>query len=94
MTKPDNARMPYAVAIENDFDDAPPRITATGRGGFAEQILAIAFAHGVRVREDADLAAVLAALDVDSPIPPAAIATVAEILSYVYRADGPAPGAA
>jgi flagellar biosynthesis protein len=53
----------------------------------AEQILALAFAHGVRVREDADLAQVLAAVDVDSEIPVEAMLAVAEILTYVYRAN-------
>ena len=67
-----------------------PRITATGKGAVAEQILEIAFASGVKVREDADLAEVLGALDVDSIVPTEALATVAEILSYVYRANSDA----
>ncbi len=82
------ARTPLAIALRQDrADDDAPRVTATGRGAVAEQILAIAFAHGVKVREDADLAHVLATLEPDSPIPPAVFATVAEILSYVYRAN-------
>ena len=39
------------------------------------------------MREDADLAEVLTAIDVDSEIPIEAFAAVAEILSYVYRAN-------
>ena len=31
--------------------------------------LAIALDHGVKLREDADLAEILAALDIDSPLP-------------------------
>lgn len=68
-----------------------PRIVATGKGTVAEQILEIAFANGVKVREDADLVEVLAAVDVDSDIPVEAIAAVAEILAYVYRANGTLP---
>ncbi|SDE07406.1 Type III secretion system substrate exporter, FlhB-like [Rhodospira trueperi] len=64
-----------------------PTVLASGRGAMAEQILALAFAHGVRVREDADLAQVLAAVDVDSEIPVEAMLAVAEILTYVYRAN-------
>jgi len=67
-------------------------VTATGRGALAEQILAVAFANGVKVREDADLAQILAAVDVDCPIPTEAFAAVAEILSYVYRANNQTPG--
>ena len=81
------------VAIALEHKEAPgraPRITATGKGAVAEQILEIAFATGVKVREDADLAEVLGALDVDSIVPIEALATVAEILSYVYRANSDA----
>lgn len=75
-----------AIALEYDqVRDRAPRITASGAGAVAEQILEIAFAQGVQVREDADLVQVLGALDVDSIIPTEVLATVAEILSYVYR---------
>ena len=53
----------------------------------AEQILELAFAHDIKVREDAELVEILSLLDVDSPIPLEAFAAVAEILSYVYRAN-------
>ena len=60
---------------------------AAGKGGRAEQSLPIASANGIKVRQDADLIEVLAAVDVDSEIPLEAFAAVAEILSYVYRAN-------
>jgi flagellar biosynthesis protein len=65
-----------------------PRVAASGRGAVAEQILQIAFAKGIPVREDADLAQILATLDVDSVIPVDALSAVAEILSYLYRMNG------
>lgn len=80
-----------AVALEEQPDSAAPRITATGRGHVAEQILAIAFANGVKVRTDADLVQILAAVDVDSEIPTEAFAAVSEILAYVYRANAEMP---
>lgn len=77
-----------AVALEHDrARDRAPRITASGAGAVAEQILEIAFAQGVQVREDADLTEVLGALDVDSIVPTEVLAAVAEILSYVYRVN-------
>jgi flagellar biosynthesis protein len=79
-----------AVAVE-ETRGASPKVSATGRGFVAEQILEIAFARGIKVREDADLVQVLAALDVDSDIPTEAFAAVAEILAYVYRANGQLP---
>ena len=77
-----------AVAIEDDPETpAAPRITASGKGKVAEQILAIAFANGVKVREDAGLAQILSQLEIDSVIPLEALAAVAEILRYVYLAN-------
>ena len=66
-------------------------MVASGRGSIAEQILAIAFAKGIKVREDADLAKLLSVIEIDSEIPIEAFATVAEILAYVYRANGDWP---
>jgi flagellar biosynthesis protein len=85
-------RTPIAVALDAKGRDGSvrpksPRVVATGRGPVAEQILAIAFEKGVPVREDSDLAQILAAVELDSEIPIDALAAVAEILSYVYRAN-------
>ena len=52
-----------------------------------KKILDIAFAEGVRVREDADLAEMLAAADIDTEIPVEAFIAVAEILRFVYAAN-------
>jgi flagellar biosynthesis protein len=65
-----------------------PSITASGYGYIAEQIMELAFENDVRVREDADLAELLTHLDQDSPIPVEAVEAIAEILSYVYQANG------
>ncbi len=65
-----------------------PKVVAGGRGAIAEQILQIAFANDIKVREDSDLAQLLSAIDIDSEIPLEAFAAVAEILVYVYRANG------
>ncbi len=81
---------PVAVALAGG--DAAPRVTASGRGLVAEQILALAFEHGVRVREDADLAQLLSLVEVGDEIPAEAFVAVAEVLSYVYRANGQTAG--
>ena len=78
-----------AVALSyrpTSADDAP-KVVASGRGKTAQQILELAFAQGVRVREDPDLAEILAAVEIDSVIPLSAFIAVAEILGYVYRAN-------
>lgn len=77
-----------AVALEYIAgEDNAPRITATGQGHIAEQILQIAFANGVKVRQDADLVEILSVLEVDSVIPIEAYAAVGEILTYIYKAN-------
>lgn len=83
---------PIAVALRREHKDVP-RVVASGRGAVAEEILAIAFEHGVRVREDADLVQILAAVEVDSPIPLEAFAAVAEILAYLHKAQASWPEA-
>jgi flagellar biosynthesis protein len=93
---PDDARepdqrpaSPKAVALRYSAErDPAPRIVAAGQGAVAEQIVRIALDRGIPVRADADLVEILSALDVDSLIPVEAFAAVAEILAYVYRADG------
>lgn len=65
-----------------------PEVTAAGRGELARQILEIAFKNGVKVREDANLAELLAKFELDSPIPTEALMAVGEILAYVYQANG------
>ncbi len=54
----------------------------------AERILALAFENGVKVREDADLAELLASVDVGCEIPTEALIAVAEIIAYLYRLNG------
>ncbi len=77
-----------AVALDYDIkqDDAP-KVIAKGKGDIAEQIIAIAKEHGITIKEDADLAEILSVLELDSYIPLEAYAAVAEILSYIYKAN-------
>jgi len=84
-----DAKESVAVALRYEVEGADaPKVVAGGRGSVAEQILQIAFANDVKVREDADLAELLSAIDIDTEIPVEAFAAVAEILVYVYRANG------
>ena len=83
------AKRTVAVAIGAGAESrAIPTVTAAAHGALAEKLLEIAFANGVPVRQDADLAEIISALEVDSEIPIAAFAAIAEILSYVYRLNG------
>lgn len=78
-----------AVALKDGSNQGEiPTITAAGRGKIAEKILQLAFENDIKVREDSALADMLAKIELDSPIPSEAFLAVAEILSYVYKANG------
>lgn len=81
---------PVAVALTYDPSDKEraPSVLASGQGALAERILAEAEAHGIPVHKDADLVQILAATDIGEEIPVEAFIAVAEILRYVYEANG------
>lgn len=81
-----------AIALHHERSgDKAPVVVAKGYGELAEKILQVAFANDVKVRQDPDLAQVLSVVEVDCEIPLEAFAAVAEILTYVYRANGEMP---
>lgn len=71
----------------------PPKIVAKGEGAVAERILDIAFAEGVKVRQDKDLTELLDAFDVDSPVPLEALHAVSLVLERVYSENQKLAGA-
>ncbi len=92
MAEIDKDKLAIALAYDRE-SDAAPRVAAKGKGYIAEQILKLAQQHGVEIREDADLATLLSKLDIDAVIPLEAYAAVAEILSYIYKANDKMKGA-
>jgi len=80
-------RRQVAVALRGD-GVAGARVVASGRGALAADILRLAFDAGIKVREDADLAETLAALEIDADMPVDALAAVAEILARLYALNG------
>jgi flagellar biosynthesis protein len=78
------------IALALRFDpetDGVPRLVAKGRGFLAERIRSLAREHGIPVREDRALVALLEKLEPGAPIPTVAFAAVAEILVHLYRLD-------
>ena len=77
-----------AVALGyNRNQDAAPKILASGKGYVARQLIELAKDNGIHIHEDKSLVDILSLLDIDSPIPIEAYATIAEILTYIYTAD-------
>lgn len=85
MEKSDLPKIAIALKYDRNADQQAPRVVATGKERIAEQIIALAKEHDVEIRQDKPLADILSKLDIDSLIPFEAYASVAEILSYVYR---------
>ena len=86
----DRTKQPKTVAVALRHAPglpAAPRVVASGHGFAAERILDLAFANGVKVREDADLAEMLVAVGIGEEIPFAAFSAVAEILAHIYRVN-------
>ena len=80
----DEPKIAIALKYDRDHDDAP-RVVATGKEKIAENIIALAKQHGIQIHEDKDLATILSKIELDTLIPFEAYATVAEILSFIYR---------
>jgi flagellar biosynthesis protein len=86
MSSPKNLTIKKAAALRYDAQrDEAPRMVAKGRGKLAEKIVAVAQEHNVPLVEDANLAQVLEALDVEREIPAELYRAVAEVLVFVYR---------
>lgn len=79
-----------AVALRYDGVNAP-RVTATGRGTLAEEIIALAREHGVPLQEDSELVELLAQLELDDEIPRELYIAVAEVIAFAYLVTGRFP---
>lgn len=88
--EPPHKPLRKAIALHYDGHQAP-RITASGGGLIAEQIVAIAQAHEVPLHEDPLLAAALSQVPVGDEIPENLYIAVAEVLAFVYFLSGRTP---
>ena len=69
-----------------------PEVTAIGRGGIAEKIIALAKEHHIYIHNDPDLIEILSQLDLNDEIPPDVYTVVAELLAFVYSLNEKAAG--
>lgn len=76
-----------AVALSYEAHAVAPRILAKGEGVIAESILQRAKELGIPLKAEPELIPLLMQLDLDSFIPPALYAAVAEILVWAYQID-------
>lgn len=81
---------PAAVALKYDGQRAPT-IAASGTYELAEEIIRIAQEHGVPLYENAELAGILARLDLNEEIPETLYRVIAEILAFAFNLEGRTP---
>lgn len=79
-----------AVALYYDGKQAP-RVTAKGADAVAEEIIAIARAHGVPLFENRELAGLLSTLELDDSIPEVLYLCIAQIIAFVYTLKDKTP---
>lgn len=79
-----------AVALKYDGTRAPT-VAASGMDEIAAEIIRIAREHEVPLYENAELAAILARLELDDEIPEALYRVIAEILAFAFNLQGRTP---
>lgn len=72
-------------------DNAAPIVLAKGDNALAEEISALAHAHGVLIHEDPHLAEILNTLDIGQEVPQEIFVIVAEIIAFSYVLQGKYP---
>lgn len=87
MTTINNNDTLKAIALEWD-GVGTPRVVAQGEGQLATEIIAAAHAHGIPVRDEPQLALLLAQLQLDEQIPETLFVAVAEAIAFAYYLSG------
>jgi FlhB-like protein len=75
-----------ALKYRKDEDNAP-KIVAKGEGHIAERIKEIARQMDIPLHRDDTLVELLAQIEINHEIPPELYAAIAELLSWIYRAN-------
>lgn len=80
-----------AVALAGGLASRTPWVAASGQGLIADEILALAEAHGVPVERDPALAGLLSHLKLGHVVPPDLYQAIAELLVFLYDLDARVP---
>ncbi len=77
-----------AVAVRYDSErERAPKVVAKGQGELARKIHEIAKDAGIPIHEDSDLVELLGQVELDREIPVELYGALAEILSWIYKAN-------
>ena len=87
---PRKSENPHAVALHYSGQGAP-RVTAKGGGVIADEILRLARENNIPLYEDAQLASLLARIELGDEIPEKLYVAVAQVIAFAWRLNGRAP---
>ncbi|MCZ0703412.1 flagellar biosynthesis protein [Natronobacillus azotifigens] len=77
-----------AVALQYDKgNESAPKVSATGKGYVAQQIIDRAAEANVPIQKDTTLVELLAELNINEKIPEDLYQAVAEVFAYIYQVD-------
>lgn len=79
-----------AVALRYNGHGAP-KVTAKGDGALAKQIIAKAQEHGIPLKQNEELTALLSQVTIAQEIPSELYVAVAQVLAFVYHLQGKEP---
>ncbi len=86
MTENNKAENVVALRYHENEDNAP-KVVAKGKGEVARKIKELAQKNGIPIYRDDDLVNLLSQIEIDREIPPELYSAIAEILSWIYRAN-------
>ncbi|UOQ85560.1 EscU/YscU/HrcU family type III secretion system export apparatus switch protein [Gracilibacillus salinarum] len=87
MTSNENYRKRAAALQYDSNSDQAPKLTASGKGYVAEEIIERARANNIPVQSDPSLVALLSELNINEQIPEELYHVVAEVFAYIYQVD-------
>ncbi|GGC90510.1 hypothetical protein GCM10007216_21610 [Thalassobacillus devorans] len=82
----DKQKQAMALGYKQDQDNAP-KVLAKGKGYVAANLIENAVKNDVPIQEDASLVELLSQLNINEEIPEELYQVVAEVFSFIYRAD-------
>ena len=88
----DNEKKTKAAAVKWDSKEQPvPQVIAKGEGAMAQMMVELAQEHNVPIHEDPALVEILSKMNIMDQIPKECYRVVAELLVFIYKAQGRSP---
>lgn len=83
-----NSSRKKAVALTYEQDkEYAPKVSATGKGLIADNIINKAKENHIPIMEDRTLVELLSELDINEKVPEELYQAVAEVFAFIYRTD-------